>query len=147
MHDTSAAQEPALPTAAFDSPQPTRPLATSMRTRAMSNVVIRPKSETCCRSFGIGTDSHEASTLRMIIFTRSSNERQQRGRALLDEHAVEALRQEAAAVVDDELHLFRADVYWFGFDGLGVPIGRRAVDRSDELDSKCAVVVDVLQRA
>src|SRR5258706_13707376 len=147
MHDTSAAQVPVLPTAAFDSPQPTRPLATSIRTRAMSKLAIRPKSDTCWRSVGIGTDSQQASTLRMIIVTRSSDERQQRGRALLDEHAVEAFRQEAAAVVDDELHLLRTDVDWLGFNGLGVPIGRRTVDRSDELDGQGAVVVDVIQRA
>ena len=33
----------------------------------MSKLAMRPKSDTCCRSVGIGTDSQQASTLRMII--------------------------------------------------------------------------------
>ncbi len=63
MHATSAPQLPALPTAALASPQPTRPSSVSMRTRAMSKLAMRPKSETCWRSVGIGTDSQRASTL------------------------------------------------------------------------------------
>src|SRR5262245_45498793 len=101
MQATSVAQEPALPTAAFASPHPTVPSSVSMRTSAMSKLSMRPKSETCWRSGEIGQCSHRASTREIFI----SNERQQCRRALLDEHAVEALGQQAAAVVDDELQL------------------------------------------
>ena len=78
---------------------------------------------------------------------RPSDQRQQRRGALLDEHAVEALRQQAAAVVDDELQLLGADVDRVGLEGVGVAVGRRAVDRGDELDRQRAVVADLLQRA
>src|SRR4249919_910067 len=118
-----------------------------MRTRAMSKLVMRPKSETCCRSVGMGTDNQQASTLRMIIVSGSLNERQNRCRAFLDEHAVELLRQQAASVVDDELQLFRADVDRSGLNCVGILVRRRPIDGSDEFDSEGAVVVDVPQCA
>src|SRR5438105_3166512 len=57
----------ALPTPAFASPQPTRPSSVSTFTRTESNEAMRPKSLTCCRSYGIGTWTQVAWTL--VIFT------------------------------------------------------------------------------
>ena len=49
-----------LPTPAFASPQPTSPLSATIFTTTESNDATRPKSLTCCRSYGIGTCTHVA---------------------------------------------------------------------------------------
>jgi hypothetical protein len=54
-----------LPTPALASPWPIIPHSVSTRTSTVSKVSTRPKSETCCRSGGIGTCSQVAWTLAM----------------------------------------------------------------------------------
>src|SRR3546814_17228986 len=62
MQATRAWLTPELPTAAFDSPQPTRPLSVSTRTSVESKDSVGPKSLTCCFYGRIGTCSHVAVT-------------------------------------------------------------------------------------
>src|SRR6267378_1210674 len=60
----------ALPTPAFASPQPTSPRSVATFTMTESKDATRPKSLTCCRSYGIGTWTHVAGTLVIFMITQ-----------------------------------------------------------------------------
>ena len=59
---TREAQSPALPTAAFASPNPSAPSSVRTVTSTASKVRSRPKSDVCCFSSGMGARSQRAST-------------------------------------------------------------------------------------
>src|SRR5690606_38184943 len=71
----------------------------------------------------------------------------QRLDGLVDEPRVELVGQVARAVVDHELALLGRELDVARLEHVRIRVGRRAVERRDELDGQRAVVADLRERA